>query len=95
MADEQLFVARFKNHPLGGGRFMKDFLHTTRGQVWWDRHGVEDRREEVDFMLFHPLYHYSTDNINMAETFYERDKDDIRPYLDVEFIPVWITLVDA
>lgn len=94
--DEPFYVAKFKAHPLGGERYVRDFVHWPRGNSgWWDKASVEQRKENIAFFLQHERYHFSTDDLQKADMIWERDKAWIAEYLDVEFIGASLSVVPA
>ena len=99
MDDPQLFVARFLEHPLGAGRYVKDFRRnlTYSNKVWWDQADETARKKHFEWSLNHKQYHYSTDDINKADLWQEQDEEDrviLEKYAKVYFTEVTLGLVD-
>ena len=92
----QLYVARFLEHPLGLGRFVKDFRHGL-SKEWWMNSTEIERFDHFNWALNHEQYHYSTDNIENADWWYcnkddRRDRAILQKYCKVEFLPISIRL---
>lgn len=100
--DKQIYVGRFKNHPLGGVRYLKDYRRSLtswskRPKEWWLNASEEDKYHHFEFFLNHPQYHHSTGDLNRADFFYmdeddQLDRDILAKYCkyEVEYLPISI-----
>jgi hypothetical protein len=100
MEDRQLYVAKFRSHPLGGDRYAKDFKYnlTLLNKEMWDRSDEAARLKHMEWSLNHAQFHYSTANMQQADL-WECDKYDaearaiLEKYAPVDFISVSLTAV--
>jgi hypothetical protein len=96
--DTPLYVAVFRDHPLGTGRYTKDFrrnLTGWQGRQWWSVADTEARQQHFVWALSHEQYHYSTDDLNKADFWGCNDEDAedraiLEQYAPVDFIEVEI-----
>lgn len=96
----KLFVARFISHPLGDGRYVKDFRHNLTGwdSMWWKILDDAGKVNHFRWSLRHHQYHYSTADINKAD-FWHCDEHDfadreiLAKYAPVEYLPVNLKVV--
>lgn len=99
MEDYKLYVAKFKNHPLGPDRFVKDFKYNLSqwNSPWWFTATEEEKIAHFEWALNHHQYHYSTDDINKADLWDSKECDDkltLAKYAPVEYIEVQLKLED-
>lgn len=93
--DRPLYVAVFREHPLGPRRFTKDFKYnlTLHNKAWWGPASDQKRREHFAWALNHEQYHYSTDDIRKADMWYldssdAEDRAILEQYAPVDYIEV-------
>lgn len=93
--DAPMYVAVFRDHPLGLRRFTKDFKHNLSeyNAPWWTKGTEEQRVEHFAWALNHNQYHYSTDDIRRADLWYQDGRDAydlaiLEKYAPVEFLEV-------
>ena len=88
------YVAVFRDHPLGPGRYVKDFWRNLGdwNAPWWKTADEEQRLRHFEWSLNHHQYHYSTADLNLADCWdIEADKEDLailEKYAPVDLIEV-------
>lgn len=96
MKSDKMYVAVFKNHPLGANRYVKDFKRNlaSYNAPWWATASEDQRKKHFEWSLNHKQYHYSTLDINNADLWQgnskedEEDRDILEKYAPVEYIEV-------
>lgn len=85
-----LFVAVFREHPLGPRRFVKDLKHTLSEYAapWWFKGTEEDRVEHFAWALHHEQYHYSCADIRNADLWNMDSADAIQRAILDKYAPV-------
>lgn len=65
-----IFVAVFRDHPLGPNRYVKDFWRnlTISNKAWWEKADEAALQRHFEWALNHHQYHYSTSNLDDADS---------------------------
>lgn len=94
--DKKIYVAVFKNHPLGPNRYVQAFRGMSNNS-WYKSATHQQKKDHFNWALGHKQYNYSTTDMNQADFFHldQTDLDDrlvLESYAPVDFMEVHLTV---